>query len=263
MKRLNPNTGLFFKKGDIRKNGDRFYQYRKIITPWSEPYFVEYWLKPKLFENHNYFRRSGGNRLISEIASQKLKAAKTRCAGTLSRKRKATNGKVTITKQWVVDRINAGVCEATGDALTISAGKHNSPSLDRIDPNNPDYTPENCRVTTWQFNNMKGAYSDKEFIRVAKQLEIIKKKSTAPIPTRPDQPGKIHSELRASTSAGFGQDSDNADHHCGADAGQDADHCAQTGSRDSVGRGGAEVGAPKAPESQQDNGKPPITTIWP
>lgn len=179
MKRKNPNTGKLFKKGDTRENGDVFYQYRKIVKPWSAPYFVEYWLKPEIFFQHNHGRRAGENRLIPEIAAGMLKSAKERCKGSKYREkqgRKATNGIVTITKDWIMDRLEAGICEATGDQLTMAARKPNSPSLDRIDPKNPDYTPENARVTTWQFNNMKGVFTDEEFIRVAKALENNVKK---------------------------------------------------------------------------------------
>lgn len=186
MKRLNPKTNKPFKKGDIREDGFVFYQYRKIIKPWNAPYFVEYWLKPELFFKHNYERRSGENRHIPEVAAHMLKAAKVRCKGCPSREkqgRKATNGIVTIDKEWIIDRLEIGICEATGDVLTISSKKPNSPSLDRIDPKNPNYTPENCRVTTWQFNNMKGAYSDEEFIRVAEALKNVKRKQLTPVST--------------------------------------------------------------------------------
>lgn len=184
MKRLNPVTNKIFRKGDVREDGYIFYQYRKVIKDWSAPYFVEYWLKPDLFLRHNYERRSGENRYLPEVALHLFKAAKTRCNGNPSRVkqgRKPTNGKVTITKEWVIDRLEAGVCEATGDILTMAARKPNSPSLDRIDPKNPDYTPENCRITTWQFNNMKGAYTDEEFIRLAEALKNVKRKQSASV----------------------------------------------------------------------------------
>jgi len=187
MKRLNPATGLPFKKGDVRENGDVFYQYRKITKPWTNGYYVESWLKPDKFKQHNFTSRSGDERDIGTVARNLLNGAKTRCIGCPSRTkagRHPTNEKVTITKNWILERIKKGVCEATGEKLTIKPRQPNTVSLDRIDSNNPDYTPENCRIVTWQFNNMRGAYSDEEFIRVAKQLEKIKKKSTPFIPKR-------------------------------------------------------------------------------
>lgn len=184
MKRLNPATGLPFKKGDVRENGDVFYQYRKIIAEWSSPYFVEYWLKPEKFKQHNFTNRSGDQRDLSNVARNLLNGAKNRCKGCPSRTaagRPPTNGKVSITKDWIVEKIKQGFCEATGDKLTIKPRQPNTASLDRIDSKNPDYTPENCRIVTWQFNNMRGNYSDEEFIRVAEALKNVKKKSASSV----------------------------------------------------------------------------------
>jgi hypothetical protein len=186
MKRPNPATGLPFKKGYVRENGDMFYQYRKIIRE-NTGYYAEYWLRPDKFKQHNFTGRSGDERDIGTVARNLLNGAKTRCIGCPSRTkagRHPTNGKITITKQWILERLKKGICEATGEKLTIKPRQPNTVSLDRIDSNNPDYTPENCRIVTWQFNNMRGAYSDEEFIRVAKQLEKTRKKSASSVTKR-------------------------------------------------------------------------------
>jgi len=178
MKRLNPTTNSPFKKGDVRENGYVFFQYRKILL--ADGYFKEYWLKPEIFLNHNHFDRSGNSRTIGTLATVLLGHAKSRCKGIPSRianGRMPTNGKVTITRDWVLERLLNGVCEATGDKLTIEPKHPNTASLDRIDPNNYDYSPENSRITTWQFNNMKGSYTDEEFIRVAEALKNVRQKS--------------------------------------------------------------------------------------
>jgi hypothetical protein len=180
MKRLNPNTGLPFKRGDVRHDGYIFFQYRKIIL--KNGCFQEYWLKPNVFKKANHTSRSGNDRTASNVASSLLSGAQTRCKGTASRTaagRPPTNGKITITKDWILKRLEYKVCEATGQELTLKPRKPNTASLDRIDSNNLNYTPENCRIVTWQFNNMRGAYSDEEFIRVAKQLEKTRKKSAS------------------------------------------------------------------------------------
>jgi hypothetical protein len=186
MKRINPKTGKTFKKGDVRENGDVFYQYRKIIRQGTG-YYAEYWLTPERFKRHNFTDRSGNQRTIRKLASTLLTHAKNRCLGTPSRVaagRMPTNGKITITLDWITARLEKGICEATGDKITTQTKQPNTASLDRIDPNNPDYTPKNSRIVTWQFNNMKGAFTDEEFIRVAKQLENVKKKSAASISKR-------------------------------------------------------------------------------
>ena len=192
MKRPNPSTSLPFKRGDIRKDGYIFFQYRKIINEITG-YYIESWLNPDAFKRHNYTNRSGNKRTASNVATILLGGAQGRCNGQPSRTaagRPPTNGKVTITKNWIMGRLEKGKCEATGDLLTFEPRKPNSASLDRIDSKNPDYTPENCRIVTWQFNNMRGAYSDEEFIRVAKQLEKTRKKSASPVSVKHNRKSK-------------------------------------------------------------------------
>lgn len=64
------------------------------------------------------------------------------------------------------------------------------------------------------------------------------------------------------SAAGAGEDSDNAYHHCGADARKDVDHSAQASSRNSVGHRSGEVGTPKTLTSQQNYGNPWPTYEW-
>ena len=177
MKRINPNTNLPFKKGDIRNDGYAFYQYQNILNP--DGYYKESWIKPEIFNYHNFTKRSGNTRLISTFASQMLGHARSRCKGIPSRiavGRMPTNGVISITKEWIIEKLLIGICEATGDILSMEPKNSNTASLDRIDPLNYNYTPENSRIVTWQFNNMKGAYSDEEFIRVAEALKKMKNK---------------------------------------------------------------------------------------
>ena len=259
MKRLNPATGLPFKKGDVRENGDVFYQYRKITKNWTNGYFVEYWLKPELFKKHNFTDRSGNKRTVNKLASTLLTHARNRCFGTPSRVaagRMPTNGNITITPDWIIERIEKGICEATGDKLTTQTKQPNTASLDRIDPNNPDYTPENSRIVTWQFNNMKGVYTDEEFIRVAKQLENVKKKSTTPVSKGTNRKSALNSKHGVVSLPGLGEIGDSIDDHSGSVRGEDADHRAQASSGDSVGRGVQEMGPPQTLTRIEDHGQP-------
>lgn len=185
MKRLNPKTNKPFKRGDVREDGCIFFQYNK--TRITNGFFVESWLEPSIFEKTNYVSRSGKQRTPANLATTLLSCAKGRCRGTaykIKRGKPPTNGIVTITKEWIQERIEHGICEATGDVLTTEPNKDNTASLDRIDPKNPNYTPENARIVTWQFNNMKGAYTDEEFIRVAEALKNVIKKSTTSVPKK-------------------------------------------------------------------------------
>jgi hypothetical protein len=75
-----------------------------------------------------------------------------------------------LTREWVAERLEAGVCEVTGLKFTYQAGygrSHNrinakSPSIDRIDPNG-GYTTENSRMVVWIFNRARGAFPDGDF----------------------------------------------------------------------------------------------------
>lgn len=71
---------------------------------------------------------------------------------------------VEITREWIAERIGAGVCQATGHAFDLrrpSRGRSNpmAPSLDRIDPDQ-GYTEENTRVVVWALNAMRNEYGD-------------------------------------------------------------------------------------------------------
>jgi hypothetical protein len=245
MKRLNPDTGKPFKRGEKREDGFLFVQYQKTIIK-EDGYFQESWLNPKSFKKIYREDPSGEKRTLKNVAGKLLDRAKGRCKGIPSRVlrgRPATNGNVTITRDWIIERLERGFCEATGDSLTIKPKRHNTASLDRIDPNNPNYTPENSRIVTWQFNNMKGAYSDEEFIRVAKQLEKTKKRKPTPVSTGSYLGSEIYPELGFVSSAGSRQDDDNPNHHSGAVQGQDVDHSAIENSTDSVGHRSKEVDA--------------------
>ena len=264
MKRLNPKTNSPFKSGDAREDGKIFYGYAQKRLK-KDGFFTELWLSPEAHKKHRFDSQSGDTRTISNFATGLISAAKDRCKGCPSRTKSGrlpTNGKVTITKQWVMERLEKGICEATGDQLTIKPKRPNTASLDRIDGNNPDYTPENCRIVTWQFNNMKGAYSDEEFIRVAKQLEITKQKSAPPVSKRTNLKGIDNSQLRTDVGSGFGEDNYYSHHYSGTISGENTDHSTQASSGNSMGLGSKEVGTSKIIESLENYGQPRPTYDW-
>jgi hypothetical protein len=263
MKRPNPATGLPFKSGDIREDGRLFNQYRCTKLD-KNGFFKEVWLTAESHKKARFDCQSGDTRTISNFSISLVHAAKSRCRGSPSRiksGRLPTNGKVTITKQWVLDRLENGFCEATGDKLTILPRKNNTASLDRIDANNPDYTPQNCRIVTWQFNNMRGAYTDEEFIAVAEKVKNVKKKSTSSLSISNNREGQNNSQHGTTTLPGAREDDNHTDHHSGAVRGQDADHRAQASSGDGVGRGGTKVVALEPLTRIEDHGQPDAEII--
>ena len=77
-----------------------------------------------------------------------------------------------LTVDWLVPKIDAGVCEATGHPFTIVTGQGRhafAPSLDRLDPSR-GYLQDNVRVTLWCFNAAKGIASDLEVLSMARAL---------------------------------------------------------------------------------------------
>lgn len=70
----------------------------------------------------------------------------------------------TITKEWIAERLEAGVCQLSGLPLEIAqAGTANSPSLDRK-VNSKGYTPANCQVITAQANRAKGEWTQGDLL---------------------------------------------------------------------------------------------------
>jgi len=49
VKRLNPKTGIYFKRGDVRKDGYIFWSYSKKISK-KTAYFFEFWRSPKSYQ---------------------------------------------------------------------------------------------------------------------------------------------------------------------------------------------------------------------
>lgn len=136
MKRTNPTTQLPFSRGDIRSDGKVFLGYAKEINK-KTGVFYERWACSSYLKNyHKKYNKTYPAKVL--YLGAKHRAIKN-------------NSECTITEEWVQEKINKGFCELTGlpfDLEYFSESKNNpySPSLDRIDSKNKNYSPDNVRV---------------------------------------------------------------------------------------------------------------------
>lgn len=125
-----------------------------------------------------------------------------------------------------------------------------APSLDKIKPEY-GYVKGNVRIISLLANRIKQDVGYEELYKLAdwlheeeKEVEKnVKPEQLTRIPTRTYRPRKDSTQLSLVLTTGLGENSDDAHHHCGADARKDADCGTQAGSGDGVGYGNAEVGA--------------------
>jgi hypothetical protein len=111
-------------------------------------------------------RSTANKNLINVIASSLLRKAKERII-----KRKA--GRVTLTTKWVADILRIGHCQGSFPPLRFvldKPGSPFSPSLDRIDSSNYNYTFENTRVTCVSINKARNNYDDKDTLLISESL---------------------------------------------------------------------------------------------
>ena len=141
-------------------------------------------------------------------------------------------------------------------------------ALDRIIPE-LGYVKNNVAFISNWANMIKNNATEKELYLVADWLHEARKNvlnaqtnTTTPVPAGDYQQGEIYPELGSFSATGTWQDDDNADHHCGADARQDADHSPQASSGDSVGHGGQEVGTFVTSYDIQNYGEPHAKIVW-
>ena len=121
----------------------------------SKVYESKVLLKYHRWRHTKNHKRGIMGRAIGHIATQLLAAAKKR-----ARKK---GGTVTITLQWIKNILSLGRCQGSIPPLQFEIEKAStpfSPSLDRIDSLNRDYTPENTRIVCWCINAMRSNFSD-------------------------------------------------------------------------------------------------------
>ena len=182
--------------------------------------------------------------------------------GNARRRCKAKGIELVITQAWVEEHLTRGTCEITGFHFCFEPRDDNTtrrwdaPSLDRIDKDKP-YTEDNTRVILWAVNCALSEYGTEIMLPILKAMikgiESAKAQPAAPVSTGDHIPSAVSAKHGIVFATRIGEDDDHPHHHCGTIQRQDTHHRAQTGSRDSMGHRGQEVGAPSTPEGLEDD----------
>jgi hypothetical protein len=108
----------------------------------------------------------GSTRTIEGIATKLLHGAKGRT--------KNKDTKITITKDWIVQKLKHGSCELTNIPFVFPANSRlpnaYGPSLDRIDSTNRDYSPENTRLVLYQVNVALNRFGEEASLPILKAI---------------------------------------------------------------------------------------------
>lgn len=122
--------------------------------------------------------------------------------------------------------------------------KPNSPQLDRIIPE-LGYVYGNVAFISHRANRIKDNGTMEEHYAIADWIwenTHVKTGSTASVSERDYQKSLHDAKLGAILAARVGENGDDAYHHCGADAWEDADYSAEEGGGNGMGYGSEEVG---------------------
>ena len=74
-----------------------------------------------------------------------------------------------LTLDWIVERLELGVCARTGTPFQLSIHNPDAPSLDKINPAG-GYTMDNTQVVTWRYNYCKQQGTDEELYQFCSDL---------------------------------------------------------------------------------------------
>ena len=139
-----------------------------------------------------------------------------------------------------------------------------SPSLDKIIPE-LGYTQGNVAFISKRANRMKDDGTMQEHYAIADWIwnnTHAKENTTTPVPAGDHIQGAVGAELGTVPTTGTWEDYYDAHHYCGATQGENTYHSTKEGGGDGMGRGGKEVGAPQAPQGEQDNWQLHPTYGW-
>jgi hypothetical protein len=171
-KRLNPKTGLHFKRGDLREDGFIFFHYRKTID--VNGYNHEDWRSPESYKKY-LLDNNGPTRTLNRVVTILLNAAKRRA--------KLHGAKCTLTQEWIREKLLQG-CAISKRPFNFAGGfgaslNPHAPSIDRIDNKNREYTPENCQIICFALNIAKGPHSDNDLLPLMEAFVVHLRESVA------------------------------------------------------------------------------------
>lgn len=140
----------------------RFYQSKHAVKANERK-------KKNRMERRNKFAiQDNLSQLIGAKASQLLSDAKQR-----AREKDIVNFDTWITHTWIVNYLIKGDCQHTLPPVRFvfdQPWSPFSPSLDRIDSSNPNYTPENTRVVCWGVNAARNNFKEEDVLVICESL---------------------------------------------------------------------------------------------
>ena len=184
----------------------------------------------------------------------------TRLYSSCLRRAKLSGAKVTIDKNWILERLENGICELTSMPFSFEGrGEYtrqpHAPSIDRIDPKNKNYTPDNCRLVLWAVNCSMAEYGEEVMLPIfEKIIENVRKNELTSIPKKHLGESQGDTTSRPIHGTGFGQDCDGAHHHRGEPEGEDSCDSTQEGCRICMGSGVRQMEALELYANSQDYG---------
>jgi hypothetical protein len=179
MKRINPQTGEPYKRGFQNENGLYFIQYltKKLD---KEGYFKLKW-GPKEWIARSNKIATKWQKDNKEISNKRNAAQRLRNKGrarelltNAKNRAKEKNLDFNLTKLWVLQKLDAGVCELSGIPFDLQPTDKThfnpfSPSIDKIDAKK-GYTFDNSRVIITSLNMALGEYGLDLYLQVAKKV---------------------------------------------------------------------------------------------
>ena len=210
---------------------------------------------------------------VDKIKKYRINYKKThdgRCAtllGSCRRRAKLSKSEMTLTKEWVMEKLEKGVCEITNAPFSYTKRKEHTrspfaPSIDRIDSQNPNYTPDNCRLVLWAVNNTFAEYGEEIMLPILRAIVDAKKNEPPSLSERDYIALEMYSELGTVPRAGFGKNSDSVDDSSRSRISRDLGDRSTKSRSECLVTGMSEVGAFTALESVQDYGQSSREDIW-